>query len=137
MERVPNHLILESIHAGERIHFENPWQNPEAFQQGKEIAVLYLQSTQTAFIDGESVNSHQLFFHHNPNSTYPVIFGPSAITEPENIEHALQTAAKSNRRWEDPDNLQERIAVVDRFGALVFENPFTLYGLMVLSPTKN
>lgn len=137
MEKIPNHLILESIHSGERIHFENPWQNPEAFQQGKKMAALYLQGTQTAFIDGKSVTSHQLFFHHNPNPTYPEVFGSSAITEPGDIEHALQTAAKSNREWGNPDNLQERIAVVDRFGALVFENRFTLYGLMALSQGKN
>lgn len=132
---VPPLDTLEVIRNGGRIIFENPWNNPEAFQVGLERAQTYLSGPQTAIIGGSTVRSDDAFHHYNPSTAEE--FGPAFVTNITGLQEALRIASGENRAWSDPNRLSDRVKVIDRFGAALATDRDVLMGLMTLSQGKN
>lgn len=141
---MPSESVLRSIQQGEKIKFENPQNESELFRNGLSEAGRHLSQPQTAIVGGEAIGSGEIYFHHNPNS--PTLrgigeadeaFGQMEVSSPDTLERALAIAASPREEWSNPDNVADRIEVIDRFGQLLTERRFALYGLMALSQGKN
>lgn len=126
---------IDTIKKGGRILFENPWDHADEYKEGLKKAHDYLSGEQTALIGGQATKSGTAFHHPNPNTGEEL--GPIFASTADDMEKALSVAAGENHMWSNPDNLANRVAVMDAFGAALAADKDTFMGLMALSQGKN